>query len=84
MIPASFDESNLVLDKPADMTHEQCTSLSVLRGTLEDGQSVVLSCWKCTPEELAEINRTGRVWLLVYGTTMPPVIVAGKKPIKDA
>lgn len=83
MFPCSFDEANQVLgadkykDHPSDV---EC--LSVLK-TVENntGTPVVLSCWKCTAEELEEINKTGRVWLTVMGQTMPPVHIQGVKPL---
>jgi len=56
--------------------------LNVARLQLEGGQTVVVSCWKVTAEELAEIQRTGRVWLMVWGVTMPPVALCGVKPIE--
>ncbi len=80
MIATSFDESNLALGKPDDMTHDECEALSVWRGLSESGQPLVISCWKTTREELAEIARTGRVWLVVYGNTMPPVALCGSSP----
>jgi hypothetical protein len=72
MEPAGFDESNVVLDKPPGMTHEECQALQVFRGQDETGSPVVVSCWKVTQAELDEINRTGRVWLTIHGHTMPP------------
>lgn len=78
--PADFAESNVVLEKPSTMTAEECSALSAFQGLTADGLPVVISCWKLTAEELAEINRTGRVWLLVYGTAMFPSCVAGEKP----
>lgn len=78
-VPTSFAESNTVLGRPGDMTDEQCSCLSVLRTHGDDGMPWVISCWKLTAEELAEINRTGRVWLVVAGQTMPPAFVAGEK-----
>ena len=84
MFPASFHESNGYLGKPPDMTHDECDALSVWRGdvTVDGGGAVpaVVSCWKLTPDELEEVNRTGRVWLYVVGRTMPPVMMAGNKP----
>lgn len=79
MIPASFDESNTVFSKPENMTDDECDPLSVLKGHDTNGNLVVISCWKCTKEELEEINRTGRVWLTVYGGGMPPVSLSGIK-----
>jgi hypothetical protein len=77
---ASFDEANTVLDKPADMTHDQCESASVCRTQYDDGTPVVISCWRVTKEELEEIQRTGRVWLTIVGQTMPPAYVGGANP----
>lgn len=80
MILSSFDEANVVLDKPEDMTYDQCEAASVLRTNDSSGTPVVISCWKLTAEELAEIQRTGRVWLGVCGHTMPPAYITGIKP----
>lgn len=51
MLPASFDESNVVIDKPESMTRDECDALSAWRGTV-DGHPVLISCWKPTKEEL--------------------------------
>jgi len=80
MVPCSFDESNAVLGRPADMSADQCDPLSVLRAVTADGLPVVISCWKLTREELDELRRTGRVWLVVFGETMPPVALDARKP----
>lgn len=82
MIPSSFDESNEVLDKPPGMTYDECVALSVWRGESADGVPLVVSQWRPTREELAEINRTGRVWLTVLGVTMPPVAISGDSPFE--
>lgn len=79
-VPCSFDEANVVLDKPDDMTYDDCEALSCLRGVTEGGMHVVVSCWKLTTEELEELNRTGRVWLVVAGTTQAPMMISGTKP----
>ncbi len=81
--PTSFDESNAVLSKPPDMTHEECESLSVCKTIDADSTPVVISCWKLTREELEEINRTGRVWLGILGETMPPAWIAGQSPFSE-
>lgn len=80
MFPASFDESNHVLGKPEDMSHEDCACLAVFIGEQPNNLPVVVSCWKPTAEELEEINRTGRVWLGIIGHTMPPAWLSGHNP----
>lgn len=80
MVPASFPESNVALDPPPGMSLDDCEALSVLRTQTAQGHPVVISCWKLTREELDEVGRTGRVWLLVYGQTMPPCALDGHQP----
>lgn len=75
MVPTDFPESNHVLGKPDDMTADQCEPLSVF----VDGR-VVVSCWKITKEELEEFNRTGRIYLVIFGQTMPPASLIAKSP----
>ena len=82
MIPTGFEGENAVLDRPDSMTVDQCEPLSVMRAKTEDGLPVVISCWKATAEELAEINRTGRVWLVVFGPSMQPARLCGAKPFE--
>jgi hypothetical protein len=73
MIATAFTEENAVLDGPPGTTSEQVESLSVCRCENENGVPVLVSCWKVTKEELEEIQRTGRVWLIVLGHTTFPV-----------
>jgi hypothetical protein len=78
--PASFEESNAVLEKPGDTGVDDCTSALSVCIAQHHGVPVVISCWKLSAKELEEINRTGRVWLGICGDTMPSAWVAGIKP----
>lgn len=87
MIATSFDESNGCLGAPQGMTPEEVETLSIWRGTIrfegmEVGVPAVVSCWKPTPEELEEIKKTGRVWLVIMGISMPPACLMGTNPLK--
>lgn len=43
-----------------------------------------VSCWKLTPREVAEINRTGRVFVsILSGQTQPPVFVGDEDSVRD-
>lgn len=77
--PTSFAESNEVLDAPPGMG-EIVGPLSVIRLKYPDGTPCVISCHKLTADEMAEVNRTGRVWLVILGGTMAPASVSGIKP----
>jgi len=80
MIAASFEEANKVFDKPTTMSHDECESLSVLQSIDQNGNPVIVSCWKPTQEELDEITKTKRVWCIFYGTGIPPHCLSGIKP----
>lgn len=80
MIPTAFDEETGYLNKPANMTDEECECLSVWQGDMDNGMPAVISCWKPTKEELEEINRTGRIWVVVCGNSMPPIAPLGISP----
>lgn len=80
MVSSSFNESDGVLSKPSDMSVEQCDPLSIARRVTQDNVPVVISCWKLTKDELEEFGRTGRIWLLVVGNSMPPVSLTANSP----
>lgn len=79
MEATAFDEENGVLEPPRGVSESEVHSLSVFR----DG-NVVVSCWKPSAAELAEINKTGRIWLLLWGRTMPPALLMGTSPFDSA
>ncbi len=83
MTPTNFPESTDVIDKPKEWDYDQCDPLCTASGTLDDGRKVIISCWKFTQDELAEINKTGRLWLYVFGDFMVPVALTGHYPFKN-
>lgn len=84
MFPSAFKEENGVLNPPPGVSLDECTPLSVWRGPLNTGRDVVITCWKPTKEELDEIVKTGRVWLMIWGETMPPAALTGISPFEKA
>lgn len=82
MIATAFDEENLLLERPTSMNEDECTTLPVWYGVATNGAPTIVSCWKLTKEELEEINRTGRVWLMVLSNGMPPVALSGLYPFE--
>ena len=80
MKPIDFPESTKVLQKPAEMTDQECISLPVWN----DGKECV-SAWKASIKERFTILFTGRVWLgVLSGNTQPPVWVDGCRPFVKA
>lgn len=79
----SFDESNAVLGAPTpeDAAAGTVYGLPVHRYRDVDGQTHVLSKWKLTAEELAEVNRTGGIiWFSCWGSTHAPMNIMGCDP----
>lgn len=66
--------NNAVLGAPAgwDQGELPCGALPITRTEVE-GKPAVVSYWKPTAEELAELVAGGAVVLWVIGATMPPV-----------
>jgi hypothetical protein len=81
MNPIAFDEENALLDSPRGIPLDQCEPLPVYIGK-EKEHDVIISCFKLTREELDEVNRTGRVWLVVRGRIMPMVALDGISPFE--
>lgn len=78
-----FEEANTVLRAPTpeDAAAGTVYDLHVHRYRDLDGQPNVISKWKLTPEELAEVNRTGgELWLNCWGETHPPIWISGTDP----
>lgn len=40
----------------------------------------VLTCWQLSPEEIAEVVRTGKIWLGIVGDSTPPAWIQGTTP----
>jgi hypothetical protein len=74
--PVKFHGSNMVLKAP-----EGAENVSDMH-TFTNGLCSV-SCWELTAEELAEIQRTGRIFLSVFsGRTQPPVFVGDEETMR--
>ncbi|WP_421505516.1 hypothetical protein [Brucella pseudogrignonensis] len=43
-----------------------------------------VSCWHLSPDELAEVIRTGRVFVSVFsGSSQPPIFVGGEDNVRS-
>ncbi|WP_454287102.1 hypothetical protein [Rhizobium arsenicireducens] len=72
-----FAGANMVLGAPEGQ-EETCSDLY----TYTNGACSV-SCWQLSADELAEVNRTGRIFLSVFsGRTQPPVFVGDEEAVR--
>lgn len=75
-----FPEKNINLGPPKGMTEEECYTLPAYYSK-EHGAYV--SCWVPSAEEIQEIQRTGKVWLWVFGQGHPPVTIEAFSPFEQ-
>ncbi|RKD61539.1 hypothetical protein [Rhizobium sp. WW_1] len=75
--PVHFHGANMLLGPPKGS--ENVGELH----TYTNGRCSV-SCWEFSPEELAEIVRTGRVFVSIFsGQSQPPVHVGSEDGVRD-
>lgn len=79
--PVRFPDQSHVFRPPQSMEEGECGELPAIACVLGDNVTY-MSCWKLTPEELEEVQRTGVVWIGAV-SMQPPLIVAGIKPFKS-
>lgn len=77
-----FDQANVILGAPTpeDAAAGTVWNLHVHSYRDLDGRPNVINKWQFTPEEIAEINRTGCVWFGCWGQTHPPMWISGHDP----
>jgi len=76
--PISFPQSNRTLNKPSDMTDEECLPLPIYT----DGEHCI-SLWEPSFRERLSVLFRGRVWLWVKnGSNQPPVLIDTADPWK--
>ena len=57
-------------------TLEGCQDLPVTKYTnVSNGAEGVESCWELTPEEIKQIQETGKLYLYIQGNIVPPVLI---------
>lgn len=80
MNPTDFPYSNRTYVKPEGWTDEQCKTLETYQGINEDNHPLIISCWKPTPEEIADIVAGKPVWLHILTQVQPPVLLSTRDP----
>lgn len=67
MRPIQTGTTNIVL------VCEDCRGLPATVMQYGDGRQEFETCWELTPEDLATVQRTGKIYLNVIGQAHPPV-----------
>lgn len=83
MVPTSFLEENVLLGVPPGLSSEQCESITAYQGFQEDGMPVTVTCWKFTKEDLEQLRKTGRLWLVHAGHDVSPIYPTTENPFSQ-
>ncbi len=78
-----FDECNVNMGPPDGMTEEEVETIPVHVGKFENGMPCTTVCLKLSDAELAEVQRTGVVWLQLMTPRMPPIYMSVLKPFEE-
>lgn len=63
-------------------TLEGCNDLPVTKYiNANNGEEGVESVWKLTPDEIKQIQETGKVYLYIQGAAVPPVLLTTESQI---
>ena len=70
MKPISTDTTNAVY------TLEGCNDLPVTKYmNVDNKEEGVESCWELTPDEIKQVQETGKIYLYIQGNVVPPVLL---------
>jgi hypothetical protein len=79
MTPTKFKQQNAELQKPSEMTDEECSPLPVWRDA-PLRTSLYISCWRMSWRERLRALFTGRVWLWCHSFAHPPIALDVNHP----
>ena len=81
MKPIEFPEANTILNKPDEMTDEECMPLPVCVCRDSEDLPLIISCWEPTPEEWDALRKQGRIYIAIVSEEYhPPLIVFPGNP----
>jgi len=83
--PIEFPEANTVLNKPDNMTDEECMPLPVCVCRDSEDLPLIISCWEPTTEEWDTLLKQGRIYIAIVSEEYhPPLIVFPGNPFDQA
>lgn len=75
MNPILFPECNTKFGPPEGYSEDHCKTIPAYVGMINEGcwegSNLVVVAWKPTPEELADLNQDGVIYVAVIGGLMP-------------
>lgn len=76
--PVDFPGTNITMTAPEGQ-EDDVQSVRAFRN-----ERCCVTCWMLTEEEWAEVAKTGRIYLSIYGNGgMPPVYIGGESVVRE-
>lgn len=75
MLPVDFVGSNIVMNRPSDMTDEQCGSVYARRDVDENNFPYIVTAWMPSKEDLEAVSAGRPIYIAQYGQGMQPMSV---------
>ena len=76
MIAVEFAEANAKFGPPSDMEESQVQTVAAYLGQIKggsvDGSNVIITAWRPTEQELADLNAGKCVYISILSPTLPP------------
>ncbi len=77
--PIPFREATRIIERPANMTVEECGSMEIFQDSVQ-----MVSRWQFSDEEIAELKLNGgKVYMQVMGQMHPPIYVSPLRPFTE-
>lgn len=75
MLPIDFEGSNLTLNKPENMTDEECMSIQAYRGIDKESVPFICTCWQPSKEDIEAIAAGRPIWVSTLGHSFAPMSI---------
>jgi len=73
MRPVNFKGSNIVMEKPSNMTDEQCMPLNAFKGFDDNVGNYFVTAWTPNKEDMEALQRGEPLYVMVCGSGLPPM-----------
>lgn len=80
MEPTFFEGANAILKPPEGVDSSECSHLAVCHAITDGGIRLIISAYKLTEAEKKHLLEGGHVYLMIWGSTMPPVCMTVVNP----
>lgn len=75
MHPIDFEGSNITMNKPENMTDEECMPLKAMKGIDENGYSFFDEVWQPNKEDKEAISNGRPIRIRIMSNGLPPIAI---------